>query len=204
MATQSPSVAAGTPAPEFNLPSTTGEMVSIADFAGRPALLVAFVCNHCPYVRHVESALARVAADYEGSGLATVAISANDVASYPTTTSTTWLSKRDEPGSRSHICTTRARRSPTRTAPCAHPISSCSTPTSALPIAVSSTARVRIRAFPPPGRRFGPRSTACSPANRCPNHTGRASAAPSSGERRAKANSGPARDLQGLCQGARQ
>jgi len=83
MATQSPSVAAGTPAPEFNLPSTTGEMVSMADFAGRPALLVAFVCNHCPYVRHVESALARVAADYEGSGLATVAISANDVASYP-------------------------------------------------------------------------------------------------------------------------
>lgn len=83
MATQSPSVAIGTPAPEFNLRSTTGEMVSMENFAGRPALLVAFVCNHCPYVRHMESALARVAADYEGQGLATVAISANDVASYP-------------------------------------------------------------------------------------------------------------------------
>jgi peroxiredoxin len=84
MATTSSSrVAIGSPAPDFTLPSTAGDPVSLADFAGRPALLVAFICNHCPYVRHVESELARVAADYAGQGLATVGISANDVASYP-------------------------------------------------------------------------------------------------------------------------
>jgi peroxiredoxin len=83
MAAQSSLVALGTPAPSFQLRSTTGEDVSLEDFAARPALLVAFICNHCPYVRHVELALARVAADYEGRGLATVGISANDVVSHP-------------------------------------------------------------------------------------------------------------------------
>ena len=83
MATQSTLVALGTPAPAFNLRSISGEQVSIAEFAGRPALLVAFICNHCPYVRHVELELAHVAADYASAGLATVGISANDVGSYP-------------------------------------------------------------------------------------------------------------------------
>jgi peroxiredoxin len=83
MATESASPTIGAPAPDFTLPSTTGEKVSLSDFAGRPALLVAFICNHCPYVRHVESELARVAADYEARGLATIGISANDVTSHP-------------------------------------------------------------------------------------------------------------------------
>ncbi len=83
MAAQSPPVALGTAAPDFALPSTTGETVSLADVANRPALLVAFLCNHCPYVRHVERELARVAAGYAARGLATVGISANDVVSHP-------------------------------------------------------------------------------------------------------------------------
>jgi peroxiredoxin len=83
MATQSPPVALGTAAPDFSLPSTTGETVSLGDLATRPALLVAFLCNHCPYVRHVERELARVAAEYAARGLATVGISANDVVNYP-------------------------------------------------------------------------------------------------------------------------
>lgn len=83
MATESSPVELGMLAPPFDLPSITGEQVALADFAGRPALVVAFICNHCPYVRHVESALARFAADYEPHKVATVGISANDAAGYP-------------------------------------------------------------------------------------------------------------------------
>jgi peroxiredoxin len=78
------SVPIGTAAPDFRLPAIDGREVSLDDFADAPALLVAFLCNHCPYVRHVEAAFGRFAATYAGRGLATVGISANDVASYPT------------------------------------------------------------------------------------------------------------------------
>jgi peroxiredoxin len=84
MAVNSLMVELGTPAPDFTLPSvTTGENVSLADFATAPALLVAFLSNHCPYVRHVESAFADFAASYESRGLAVVGISANDIVNYP-------------------------------------------------------------------------------------------------------------------------
>jgi peroxiredoxin len=81
VATESPTTALGTPAPGFTLPSTSGSIVSLSDLDGTAALLVAFICNHCPYVKHVESEFARVVASYQG--LATVAISANDADSYP-------------------------------------------------------------------------------------------------------------------------
>jgi peroxiredoxin len=81
MATESPTPELGTPAPDFTLPSVSGSSVSLSDFAGSPALLVAFICNHCPYVKHIERALGEVASAYEG--LATVGISANDVTSHP-------------------------------------------------------------------------------------------------------------------------
>lgn len=73
----------GTPAPEFKLPSVDGRTVALGDFADVPALLVAFLSNHCPYVRHIERALGRVAADYHGAGLAVVGICSNDTARYP-------------------------------------------------------------------------------------------------------------------------
>jgi thiol-disulfide isomerase/thioredoxin len=74
----------GTPVPAFALPdAVTGRTVASAEFAGAPALLVMFVCNHCPYVQHVLPELGRVAHDYAADGLAVVAINANDVAAYP-------------------------------------------------------------------------------------------------------------------------
>jgi peroxiredoxin len=73
----------GTPLPEFRLPDPQGEMVASSDFEGAPALLVAFICNHCPYVKHLRRELAQFAKDYQGSGLAMVAVNANDVSNYP-------------------------------------------------------------------------------------------------------------------------
>ncbi len=73
----------GTGAPAFSLPDPKGEVHSLADFAGAPALVVAFICNHCPYVRHIADRLAEVAARLEASGAAFVGIQSNDVASYP-------------------------------------------------------------------------------------------------------------------------
>ncbi len=83
MATPSTMLALGTSAPDFQLPDTTGRLVSRDDFADRPVLLVMFICNHCPYVRHVADELARVGREYLAREVAVVAISSNDVAQYP-------------------------------------------------------------------------------------------------------------------------
>ena len=74
----------GTTAPDFHLPDVvTGRAVSLNDFAGEKALLVMFICRHCPYVVHVRHELARLGRDYEGKSLGVVAISSNDAAAYP-------------------------------------------------------------------------------------------------------------------------
>jgi peroxiredoxin len=73
----------GTPAPDFSLPDTDDKMKSLADFANTPALLVAFICNHCPYVKHVRDSFARLACEYQPKGVAIVGINSNDVASHP-------------------------------------------------------------------------------------------------------------------------
>jgi peroxiredoxin len=73
----------GTVAPSFRLPDPTGREVSIEDFRDAPALLVTFICNHCPYVKHIRGGLADFAREYQEKGLAVVAISSNDVGSYP-------------------------------------------------------------------------------------------------------------------------
>lgn len=73
----------GTTAPDFRLPDTNGKLVSLADFKNAPALLVMFICNHCPYVVHLRSGLAQLGRDYLPKGVAIVAISANDVGDYP-------------------------------------------------------------------------------------------------------------------------
>ncbi len=83
-ATPSTMLPLGTRAPAFALPDLEGRTVTLDDFADAPALLVMFICNHCPYVQHVERELAAVARDYQQRGLAAVAISANDVSAYPT------------------------------------------------------------------------------------------------------------------------
>lgn len=81
MAVSSTMTPLGSPAPGFTLPSITAEKVALDDFRDAPALLVAFLCNHCPYVRHIETTFAAVAAEL--SGLAVVGICSNDAESYP-------------------------------------------------------------------------------------------------------------------------
>ena len=74
----------GTPAPDFALPEPlTGETVRLADFGDARGLLVVFMCNHCPYVKHLRDGLVAWARDYAPRGIATVAISSNDVDNYP-------------------------------------------------------------------------------------------------------------------------
>ena len=73
----------GTKAPDFSLVNVDGRTVSLADFKGKPALLVIFMCNHCPYVKHMADALAQFTSEYLAKGVAVVGISSNDVANYP-------------------------------------------------------------------------------------------------------------------------
>lgn len=74
----------GTAAPKFALPDVvTGNTVTLENFAGQPALLVMFVCQHCPFVKHVEGELAQIGRDYTGRGLALMAISANSIETHP-------------------------------------------------------------------------------------------------------------------------
>ncbi|MCI0631396.1 MAG: thioredoxin family protein [Phycisphaerales bacterium] len=73
----------GAKAPSFRLPDTNGKLVSLDDFKTAPALLVMFICNHCPFVKHVRSELAKLGRDYQKRGAAIVAISSNDVDKYP-------------------------------------------------------------------------------------------------------------------------
>ncbi|OZG74616.1 thioredoxin family protein [Hahella sp. CCB-MM4] len=73
----------GTKAPNFNLPDQQGYHWSLADFSDDKALLVMFICNHCPYVVHLKSALAKFAREYSDKGLGIIAINANNADAYP-------------------------------------------------------------------------------------------------------------------------
>jgi peroxiredoxin len=73
----------GTKAPGFRLPDPQGKMISLDDFQDSSALLVVFICNHCPFVLHVLPHFVRLAAEYQGRGVGIVGISSNDVKSYP-------------------------------------------------------------------------------------------------------------------------
>ncbi|MDZ8067411.1 MAG: thioredoxin family protein [Nostoc sp. DedQUE08] len=74
----------GTKAPDFNLPEVvSGKATSLSTFADKKALLVMFICRHCPFVKHVQQQLVQLGRDYFTSDLAIVAISANDAKNYP-------------------------------------------------------------------------------------------------------------------------
>lgn len=73
----------GTSAPDFLLPDPAGKMVGLSDFKDAKALLVVFMCNHCPFVKNIRGGLALVAKDYAPKEGAVVGISSNDVANYP-------------------------------------------------------------------------------------------------------------------------
>lgn len=82
--TESTMLALGTAAPDFRLPDvTSSELFSLEQFQGKKALLVMFICRHCPFVKHVQEELARLGEDYADKPLAIVAISSNDADAYP-------------------------------------------------------------------------------------------------------------------------
>lgn len=81
--TPSTMVPLGTAAPDFTLPNIDGSMKTLADVAGTNGTLVMFICNHCPFVKHVAGQLAELGRDYLPKGIGFVAISSNDVATHP-------------------------------------------------------------------------------------------------------------------------
>jgi peroxiredoxin len=76
-------LALGTSAPPFSLPDTKGNTVLLDDFEGAPALLVMFMCNHCPFVKHILNHLVELVKEYQAKGVAVVGINSNDVANFP-------------------------------------------------------------------------------------------------------------------------
>lgn len=74
----------GTKAPDFHLPDVvSGQTISLATFSGKQALLIMFICRHCPFVQHVKAELASLGKDYAEKNVGIVAVSANDVENYP-------------------------------------------------------------------------------------------------------------------------
>lgn len=73
----------GTEAPDFSLPDTDGNTVSLSDFQGKPALVVAFICNHCPYVKHIREGLAKFGKEMQGKNVGMVAVSSNNIETHP-------------------------------------------------------------------------------------------------------------------------
>lgn len=76
-------LALGTKAPNFSLPDFDGRLHRLADFSHAKGLVVAFICSHCPFVKHVRSEFAKFARDYFSKGIAVVAINSNDLQTYP-------------------------------------------------------------------------------------------------------------------------
>lgn len=74
----------GTIAPDFRLPdAVSGKMLALADLKSNVATVIMFICNHCPYVKHVQAELVRLARDYQARGVSFIAISSNDIVAYP-------------------------------------------------------------------------------------------------------------------------
>ena len=83
-ATPSTMMPLGTIAPSFELPDTvSGKTHSLSELKGQKATLILFICNHCPYVLHINDELVRVAQEYQPKGISFIAISSNDVENYP-------------------------------------------------------------------------------------------------------------------------
>ncbi len=74
----------GTQAPDFRLPDVvSGQIISLANFADKTALLLMFICCHCPFVKHIQQEIAKLGQDYQYKSLGIIAISANDISKYP-------------------------------------------------------------------------------------------------------------------------
>jgi len=82
-ATLSTMLEIGTKAPKFCLPDTEGNKVSLSDILVDKGLMIMFICNHCPYVKHLNEALVKFANEYSDKGIQCIAISSNDIENYP-------------------------------------------------------------------------------------------------------------------------
>ncbi len=87
VATKSNMLKLGTVAPDFSLPNTNpgfpAPQVSLSEFSGSEGIVIAFICNHCPFVANIKVAFTEFADEYQSKGITTIAISANDVSTYP-------------------------------------------------------------------------------------------------------------------------
>lgn len=83
MATQSTMLELGTTAPDFRLTSFDGKVTALADLRDARGLVVAFICNHCPFVKHIRNEFGRFAREYQSRGIAVVGINSNDIQAYP-------------------------------------------------------------------------------------------------------------------------
>jgi thiol-disulfide isomerase/thioredoxin len=83
MAVTARTVSLGTSLPDFTLPAVTGGVVSSGDIPEGTAVVVMFICNHCPYVQHIHEPLVALAAEYDNRGVAFLAVASNDVTAYP-------------------------------------------------------------------------------------------------------------------------
>ena len=82
--TESKMMALGTQAPDFALPDTvSGNVLGFSDIKGKSGTVILFLCNHCPYVIHVNSELVKIAKEYQSKDIGFVAISSNDAEKYP-------------------------------------------------------------------------------------------------------------------------
>ncbi len=82
--TESKMLALGTQAPDFTLPDTvSGQVLSLSDLKSEKATVIMFLCNHCPYVIHVNEEIVRITKDYQSKGVRFIGISSNDVVNYP-------------------------------------------------------------------------------------------------------------------------
>lgn len=91
-------LAPGAPAPDFALPDTDGRLRRPADLRGEHGLVVAFICNHCPFVKHIRAGLAAFGRDYAARGLGVVAINSNDGATHPDDAPGTMAAERTSAG----------------------------------------------------------------------------------------------------------
>ena len=103
--TPSTMLALGTPAPKFDLPDVvSGQRVSPDDFADKKALLVMFISRHCPFVQHIKGELSRLGRDYAGRSVGIIAISSNDIYSYPDDSPERLKEMAEESGFRFPVC----------------------------------------------------------------------------------------------------
>src|SRR5687767_15834067 len=99
----------GTPAPDFSLPATDGSIVSLKSFKNNKLLVVAFICNHCPFVKHIRSRLAEVGRDYQAKGGGLVEIKRKDIVVFPANNMKKMRGKVREVGLRFHYVLVKDR-----------------------------------------------------------------------------------------------